>query len=181
MFPEWLATIPASTFFVLGISALMAFISSLINRFSMSTEQRERLKAMRSEANELRKKWSENRKVAKETDDKKLLKTVQKQEKRMLQLQSQMAKLSLRQMRVFPITLVIFLLVWAVFTGRILYWEVFTTPFSTVGVVAYLPGQPPWFGETIKLDFFYWYLLCSFLCGTLFSRVFGLTGGGGTR
>ena len=152
-----------------------------LRRFSMSTEHRERLKALRSEVNELRKKWNENRKAAKETGDKKLLKTVQKQEKRMLHLQSQMAKLSLRQMRVFPITMVIFLLVWALFTGSILGFPVFKTPFSTVGTVAYLPGQPPWFGETIELNFFYWYLLCSFLCGTLFSRVFGLTGGGGTK
>lgn len=177
MFPEWLATIPASTFFILGISALMAFISSLINRFSMSEEQRERLKALRNEANDLRRKWTEDRKVAKETGDKKLLKKVQKQEKRLLQLQSQMAKLSFRQMRVFPISFIIFLLVWALFTGRILYWEVFTTPFSEVGTVAYLP----WFDGRIELNFFLWYLLCSLLCGTLFSRVFGLTAGGGSE
>jgi uncharacterized membrane protein (DUF106 family) len=177
MFPDWLATIPASTFFILGISALMAFISSLTNRFSMSEEQRERLKALRTETNDLRKKWNEDRKVAKETGDKKLLKKVEKQQKRMLQLQSQMAKLSLRQMRVFPITFVIFLVFWLLLTGRILYWELFTTPFAEVGAVAYLP----WFGETLELNFFYWYLLCSFLCGTLFSRVFGLTGGGGSE
>ena len=180
MFPDWLATIPASTFFILGISALMALISSLVNRFSMSEEHRERLKALRIETNDLRRKWSEDRKVAKETGDKKLLKKVQKQEKQLLQLQSQMAKLSLRQMRVFPVTFVTFLLVWALFTGRILYWEVFTTPFSDVGIVAYLPGLPG-FGETIELNFFYWYLLCSFLFGTIFSRVFGLTGGGGAK
>jgi uncharacterized membrane protein (DUF106 family) len=177
MFPEWLATIPASTFFILGISALMAFISSLVNSFSMSEEQRERLKALRNETNELRREWNENRKVAKETGDKKLLKTVQKQEKRLLQLQSQMAKLSFRQMRVFPVTFIVFILIWALFTGRVLYWQLFSTPFTQVGAVAYLP----WFGGTIELNFFYWYLLCSFLCGTLFSRLFGLTGGGGSK
>jgi len=177
MLPDWLAAIPASTFFILGISALMAFLSSFVNRFSMSEEQRERLKALRSETAKLRSEWSENRKAAKETGDKKLLKTIQKQEKRMMQLQSQMASLSFRQMRVYPITLAIFLLIWLLVTGRILAWELFTTPFSQGGVVAYLP----WFGETLSLDFFYWYLLCSFLFGTLFSRVFGLTVSGGSE
>ncbi|NIP67436.1 DUF106 domain-containing protein [Candidatus Bathyarchaeota archaeon] len=179
MIPEWLATIPASTFFILGISALTAFISSVINRFSMSEEERKRLKALRTEMGKLRKEWGENRKTAKETDSKKLDKKVQKQEKRLLQLQTQMAKLSFRRMRVYPITFVIFILIWALFTGRILFWPVFETPFSTGQTIAYLPGNFLWFGERIELNFFWWYLLCSFLCGTLFSRAFGLTPGGG--
>jgi uncharacterized membrane protein (DUF106 family) len=177
MLPEWLAAIPASTFFILGISALMAFLSSLVNRFSMSEEQRERLRALRREAANLRREWMENRKAAKETGDKKLLKKVQKQEKRVMQLQSQMASMSLRQMKVYPITLGIFLLMWLLITGRILAWELFTTPFSEGGIVAYLP----WFGDVLPLDFFYWYLLCSFLFGTIFSRVFGLTVVGGSE
>jgi uncharacterized membrane protein (DUF106 family) len=141
----------------------------------MSQEQRDRLKALRQEASDVRREWMESRKTARESGDKKLLKKVQRLEKRVMQLQSQMASLSLRQMRVYPVTLAIFLLIWLLITGRILAWELFTTPFSTGGVVAFLP----WLGDVLPLDFFYWYLLCSFLFGTIFSRVFGLTVSGG--
>jgi len=164
-------SIPYSTIFILCISLLMSLIVSLINSRFTPKEQRERLAALRRDIAELTKKKNENMKKAKSTGDKKLLKTAQRQEKQLLQLQSQMASLSLRQMRVFPITFIIFLLVWLFLTGRLLYWKLFESSFAG-GPVAYLP----WISGEIPLDLFWWYLLCSLLFGIFFSRFFGLTG-----
>jgi uncharacterized membrane protein (DUF106 family) len=172
MIPEWLATPPASTIFILFVSLLMAFASSLINRLFTSREQREQVKVLKRQIDVLMKQKNEDLKKAKNTDDKKLLKKVHKQEKQILQLQSRMFSLSFRQMKVFPITLILFLIVWLFLTGRVFSLKLFESPFAGGGPVAFLP----WITGEIELSLFYWYLLCSFLFGTLFSRVFGLTG-----
>jgi len=163
---------PYSMMFILCISLVMSLIVSLINSHFTPKEQRERLAALRRDITELNRKKNENLKKAKNTGDKELLKKVHKQERQILQLQSQMASLSLRQMRVFPITFIIFLLVWLLLTGRLLYWKLFENPFAGGGPVAYLP----WISGEIELNLFWWYLLCSLLFGILFSRIFGLTG-----
>jgi len=124
---------------------------------------------------ELKKKTNEDRKKARSTSDKKLLKKVRKQEKQLLQLQSQMASLSLRQMKVMPITMAMFLLVWMFVTGRLLYWPVLPGLFTGAETVAKLPWLES--GIPLELNLFYWYIICSFLFGALFSRLFGLTGG----
>jgi len=167
-----LSQIPNSTIFILWISLIMSLIVSLINSHFTPRGQRERLAALRRDIAELTRKKNENLKKAKSTGDKKLLKQVHKQERQILQLQSQMASLSLRQMRVMPITFIIFLLVWLFLTGRLLYWRLFESPLAGGGPVAYLP----WISGEIGLDLFWWYLLCSLLFGVLFSRIFGLTG-----
>jgi uncharacterized membrane protein (DUF106 family) len=167
-----LSQIPYSMIFVLFISLVMSLIVSLINSHFTTREQRERLAALRRDITELNREKIENMKKAKSTGDKTLLKKVQKQERQILQLQSQMASISLRQMRVLPITFIIFLFVWLFLTGRLLYWKLFESPFAGGGSVAYLP----WINEVAGLNFFWWYLLCSFLFGIFFSRVFGLTG-----
>lgn len=170
---EWLSTPPASAIFILLVSMLMTFASSLVNRLFTSKEQRERLRALKQRIDELKKNMNEDRKKARSTSDKKLLKKVRKQEKQILQLQSQMASLQLRQMRVLPVTMAMFLLVWMFLTGRLLYWSILPGLFTGGESVAYLP----WISGEIGLNLFWWYLLCAFLFGALFSRLFGLTGG----
>jgi len=172
---EWLSAPPASTIFILSVSMLMTFASSLVNRLFTGKEQREQLTALKHRTDELRKNLSEDRKKAKSTSDKKLLKKVRKQEKQLLQLQSQMASLSLRQMKVWPITMIMFLLVWMFLTGRLLYWRLSSGLFTGVETVAKLPWLEG--GVPLELNLFLWYILCSFLFGTLFSRLFGLVGG----
>ena len=167
-----LAQLPYSTIIILLVSLAMAFISSLINSRFTTREHREKLKALQSKIATLKREKDDNLKKAKSTDDKKLLKKVRKQEKQLLQLQSQMASLSLRQIKVLPITMIMFLLVWMFLTGRLLYWEVIPGLFTGAETVAYLP----WISGRMELNLFYWYLLCSFMSGTLFSRIFGLTG-----
>ncbi len=164
---------PYSTIIILLVSLAMAFISSLINSRFTPREHRERLRALQRQIAALKRKKDDNLKKAKSTGDKKLLKKVRKQEKQLLQLQSQMASLSLRQMRVLPLTMAMFLIVWMFLTGRLLYWSVLPGLFTGAETVAYLP----WISGEMKLNLFLWYLLCSFLSSTLFSRIFGLTGG----
>lgn len=163
---EWLANPPASTILVLGVSLLLSFLVTLINRLSTSREKLEQLKAWRKEVNA----WLSEFNKARRTGDKKLLKKVQKQEKRIKQLQSKMASQSLGQMKILPITMAIFILVWFCLTGKLLYWQMFPGIFSGLEPVAYLP----WFGEAMRLNLFLWYFICSIAFGTLFARLFGL-------
>lgn len=151
----------------------MSFASSLINSRFMPREHREKVKALQRKISALKKEKSENMKKAKSTGDKKLLRKAQKQEKHLLRLQSQALSLSSKQFRVFPITMAVFFIVWLLLTGNILGFRLFNSPFIGPEPVAYLP----WLGGVLPLSMFYWYLICSFLFGTLFSRIFGLTGG----
>jgi len=167
-----LAQLPYSTIIILVVSLVMAFMSSLINSRFTPREHREKLKALQRRIAALKREKDDNAKKAKGTGDKKLLKKVRKQEKQLLQLQSQMASLSLRQMKVLPITMAMFLLVWMFLTGRLLYWSVIPGLFTGAETVAYLP----WISGRMELNLFLWYILCSFMSGTFFSRIFGLTG-----
>ena len=151
----------------------MSLASSLINSRFMPKEHRQKVKALQHKISALKKAKDENMKKAKSTGDKKLLRKAQKQEKHLLQLQSQALSLSSKQFRVLPITMILFLMVWLLLTGNILGFKFFESPFIGPDPVAYLP----WLGGVLQLSLFYWYLICSFLFGTLFSRIFGLTGG----
>ena len=164
---------PVATIVVLSVSIVMSFLSSFINSRFMPKEHRQKVKDLQRRISALTKEKNENMKEAKSTDDKKLLKKAQKQEKQLLQLQSQALSLSSKQIRVLPITMAVFFVVWLLLTGSILGIKLFTSPFIGPDPIAYLP----WFGGVLPLSLFYWYLICSFLFGALFSRIFGLTGG----
>ena len=169
-----LAQPPYITLIILFVSITMSFASSFINTRFMPKEHRVKVKALQRKISALSKEKKENMKQAKSTGDKKLLKKAQKQEKQLLQLQSQSLSLSSKQFRVLPITMGVFFVVWLLLTGSILGFEFFKSPFYEPSIpVAFLP----WLGGVMQLNLFYWYLICSFLFGTLFSRIFGLTGG----
>ena len=170
---SFLAQPPVATIVVLSVSIVMSFLSSFINSRFMPKEHRQKVKDLQRRISALTKEKNENMKEAKSTDDKKLLKKAQKQEKQLLQLQSQALSLSSKQIRVLPITMAVFFVVWLLLTGSILGFKLFTSPFMGPDPIAYLP----WFGGVFPLELFYWYLICSFLFGSLFSRIFGLTGG----
>ena len=170
---SFLAQAPFVTVVVLFISLVMSFSSSFINSHFMPKEHRQKLRELQRKVSALTKEKKENMKQAKSTGDKKLLRKAQKQEKHLLQLQSQSLSLSSKQFRVLPITMGVFFTVWLLLTGSILGFKLFNSPFMGPDPVAYLP----WFGGVMPLSLFYWYLICSFLFGTLFSRIFGLTGG----
>jgi len=163
---EWLARPPGSTLLILGVSTLLAFIFSFLRRLFTPKQDINELRVWQKEIAE----WEAEFKRAKRTGDKRLLRKVKKQEKRIRQLQSKMASQSLGTLKLMPFSILLFLLIWLALTGRFLYWPLFETPYSGGGTVAYLP----WFGlEPLYLDLITWYILCSFASGTLVNRVFG--------
>ncbi len=173
MMSSFLAQPPYVTIIVLFVSLVMSFFSSLINIKLVPKEHREKVKALQRKISALTKEKNENMKKAKSEGDKKLLRKAQKQERQLLQLQSQALSLSSKQFRVFPITMVVFFIVWALLTGNLLVFRLFESPFIGPDPVAYLP----WLNGVLPLNLFSWYFICSILFSTLFSRIFGLTGG----
>jgi uncharacterized membrane protein (DUF106 family) len=167
-----LAQAPVVTIVVLCVSILMSFSSSFINSRFMPKEHRQKLRDLQKKISALTKEQRETMKEAKATGDKKLLKKSEKQQKQLLQLQSQQISLSTKQFRVMPITMAVFFVVWLLLTGSILGMKLFDSPFIGTNPVAYLP----WFGGVMPLTLFYWYLICSFTFGSFFQRIFGLTG-----
>jgi uncharacterized membrane protein (DUF106 family) len=163
---------PYATIIILLVSLAMAFLSSLINSRFTPREHHAKLRALQRRIAALKKEKDDNAKKAKSTGDKKLLKKVRKQEKQILQLSSQLLSLQSRQFKVLPITMAMFLLVWMFLTGRLLYWSVIPGLFTGAETVAYLP----WISGEMNLNLFLWYILCSFMSGAFFSRIFGLTG-----
>jgi uncharacterized membrane protein (DUF106 family) len=114
--------------------------------------------------------WRTDFNNARKSDDKKLLAKVQKQESRIMTLQG---KLFRQQMKPSLISMIPLLLIWLAFTGRILYWQLFTTPFTSGGTVAFMP----WLDGPIPLSLIYWYILCSISSSTLIQRLLGISVG----
>jgi len=151
MLPESLRNPPYSTLFVIAIAFSISLATTLLNRRFMNKEQTD---AWQQEIN----KWNTDKNLAKRTGDKKLLAKVKKQEPRILQLQSKMFS---QRMKTFLITFIPLIALWQVLIG---FFQ--NTP------VARLPGI--YSGQILDLPFFYWYLICSFLVGTILSRITGV-------
>jgi len=155
-FIEWLLTptAPGATLSILLISMSLSFSMSLANRLLTNKKQadvwRREISAWTAEFNKARK-----------SGDKKILAKVQKQQPAILKLQS---KMMWQSMRVFLIFSIPILFVWQLLSG-----------FYGSNAVAYIPLST-FFGLNVggALTLFWWYLLCSYLCGFIFSRVFGL-------
>ena len=171
---SFLAQPPYITLIVLFVSLAMSFFSSLINIKFVPKEHRQKVKALQQKISALTKEKNENMKKAKSEGDKKLLRKAQKQEKQLLQLQTQALSLSSKQMRVVPITMAVFFVVWLLLTGNLLFFNLFDSPFYEPAIpVAYLP----WLDGVLPLTLFNWYFICSILFSIIISRIFGLTGG----
>lgn len=160
---DWLfaQSAPGATVAILLIAMGLTFLTSLVNRLLTNREQ---LNAWRREVSA----WNAEFKKARKSGDKKLLAKVQKQQPRIMKLQSKMMWQSFKVSLIFMIP---FFLLWQLLIGRY-------GGFS----VAYLPGL----GEEAKIilpilgsvpSLIWWYMLCSFLFGIIFSRLFGLAMG----
>ncbi len=148
MLPELLPA-PASTIFILCLALLITFFMSLTNRLLTNREQ---LNAWRREVSA----WTTNFNKARRSGDKKLLAKVQKQQPRIMKLQSKMLWQSMKVSIIF-------------FVPIILLWQ-FLIGFYGATVIAYLP----WFDGPLEMGIVWWYPLCSLTSGILFSRLFGL-------
>ncbi len=169
---EWLVEPPVSTLLILGISTLLSFGISLLRRLFAPKQDVNQLKAWQKEIAE----WEAESKRAKRTGDKRLLRKVKKQEKRILQLRSKIASQSLGQLKLMPLTMLLFLLIWLGLTGNILGWQAFPPPPFNSGPPLYDPGIVawlPWFGSPLPLYLFHWYILSSIATSALINRIFG--------
>lgn len=146
-----LNSIPNSTFFILLMAFGVSLATSATNRLLTNREQ---LRDWNKEISQWR---SESMKAAR-SGDKKLMAKVKKQEKHVMQLQSKMMWQSMKTSLFWMVPL-------------LLLWYVVLPQLIEVGkIVAFLP----WIGPTLQLNVILWYLLCSFLAGIVFNRLFGL-------
>jgi len=154
-----LTTIPVSTVFILLLSMSLSLVTSLANRLLTNQDQ---LRTWRREVAE----WTAEFNKARKTGDKKLLAKVKKKQPQITKIQSKMMWQSMKVSFIFMIPF-------------ILLWSLFLTPtYYNVLAVACIPnilGSEG--GSWLPLPFFWWYLLCSFLFGTLFARILGLAMG----
>jgi len=158
---EWLSRPPGATIFILVLSILLSFITTLVRSRLTNKKQ---FNAMKREIAT----WKASMDDAKRSGNKRLLAKVQSQQSQIMKLQTKMSRQSMKTSLLF---LGPFLLIWLALTGRILGWQLFATPFSGEVIVAYLP----WFGENpLELNVVWWYMICSIAPGTILTRVFGL-------
>lgn len=147
--------------FILCLSIILSFVTTLVR--SVLTDK-EKLNSQRREIAA----WNAAFKEARRTENKRLLAKVQRQQSQIMKMQADM---NWKSMRISFIFIIPFLLVWLGLTGGILGRQLFVTPFTSGGAIAYLP----WFGGSpLELNLFWWYFLCSIASGILFTRVFGL-------
>jgi uncharacterized membrane protein (DUF106 family) len=152
MLPE---SIPLSTIFIFLLALTVSLLTSLANRLLTNPKQ---LKAWRKEVAE----WNSERQKAIREGDKKRLEKLMKKQQYILQIQAKMSWQSMKVMLLFLVPLIIM-------------WQILGS-FYRDSPVAYLPGV----GAYLPIPLFsnsliWWYMLCSFLFGTIFSHLFGLT------
>ncbi len=153
---EWLMApvAPGATVSILLIAMALSFAISLTNRLLTNKKKVDEMKREIAA-------WTSEFNKARKSGDKKLLAKVQKQQPAILKLQS---KMMWQSMKVFLIFSIPIFFMWQMLSG-----------FYQNNAVAYIPlSTILGFNVGGQLSFFYWYLLCSYLFGFLFSRVFGL-------
>jgi uncharacterized membrane protein (DUF106 family) len=154
--PTILQKIPYSTLFILGLAALIALLTTSVNRLMTNPEQS---KSVRREVGE----WSSALRQAQRNGDKKTVEKLMKKQQYIMQLQTRMMWNSMKVSLLFIVPL-------------LLMWDILGQKNVLGGhSIAYLPG----IGANLPLPIFsasliWWYLLCSLLCGTVFSHLLGL-------
>ncbi|MGD0405095.1 MAG: EMC3/TMCO1 family protein [Candidatus Bathyarchaeia archaeon] len=145
-----LTSLPLATFLIMGISAVIAFINSGINRvlinFFVGWEQ---YRVMQKEMAEYR---SETMKAARANDKKQM----EKLKKRQSQINSMQTKMMKPQMVQFGISFI-----------YLIVWFLILTPTFGSTTMAYVPGIG-------AIPVFYWYPICSLFFGLLSSRIIGI-------
>jgi len=152
-----LKSVPFSTFFILGLSLAISFLTTLVNRRFTDPEKS---RAWRKEISD----WNKDIRDARASKDKKTLEKVMKKQQYIMQIQSKMMWQSMKVSLLFLIPL---FLMWQILGG-----------FYGPTAIAYLPG----IGNELVLpifhlvfsSLFWWYLLCSLLFGTAFQHAFRL-------
>jgi uncharacterized membrane protein (DUF106 family) len=155
--PPILQQLPYSTFFLFALSVAISLMTTLANRFLSNPEQ---AKAARKEVGE----WNKELREAQRSKDKKTVDKLMKKQQYIMKLQSKMMWQSMKVSLLFLVPLLIM-------------WQLLGGFFAGVDI-AIFPGLGPTItlplGITLS-SLFWWYLLASFLSGTVFSHAFGIT------
>lgn len=154
--PPIFQQLPYSTLFIFALSAAISLLTTLANRFLSNPEQ---AKAVRKEVGE----WNKELREAQRNKDKKTVDKLMKKQQYIMKLQS---KMMWQSMKVSLLFLVPLLIMWQLLGG-----------FFTGVDIAVLPGLGPNISLPLGItlgSLFWWYLLSSFLSGTVFSHAFGI-------
>jgi uncharacterized membrane protein (DUF106 family) len=154
--PPIFKELPYSTLFIFALSAAISLLTTLANRFLSNPEQ---AKAVRKEVGE----WNKELREAQRSKDKKTIDKLMKKQQYIMKLQS---KMMWQSMKVSLLFLVPLLIMWQLLGG--FFTGVNMAVFPGLGYNISLP-----LGITLG-SLFWWYLLSSFLCGTVFSHAFGI-------
>ena len=142
---------PAATIVIMLICITISFLNSSINRLLVSRFVGwEQYRTMQKETSEYRAQMTQ----AMRKKDKKLLEKLKKKEPQILNMQKKMTK---PQLVLFGLSF-----------SYILVWWLILIPIYGPNIVAYIPGIGP-------IPVVWWYFICSFLFGTLSSRLLGIT------
>lgn len=146
-----ISIIPFSTILIMLITFAVSLINMTINRLLVSRMVGwEEYKVMQKEIAEHR---SQTMKAIR-ANDKKMIEKLKKKDAQINQMNMKMSK---PQLLLFPIGFV-----------YILIWIFFLTPVYGINPVAIIPGLG-------GIPVLYWYMLCSFMFGTLVSKLLGIT------
>ena len=141
---------PVATIVIMLICIAISFLNSSINRLLVSRFVGwEQYRVMQKEISEHRSQTTQ----AMRKKDKKLLEKLKKKETQILNMQKKMAK---PQLVLFGLSF-----------SYIFIWWFILTPVYGAKIVAYIPGIG-------GINVFYLYFICSFLFGTLSSRLLGI-------
>ena len=142
---------PVATIVIMLICITISFLNSSINRLLVSRFVGwKQYRAMQKETSEYRAQMTQ----AMRKKDKKLLEKLKKKEPQILNMQKKMTK---PQLVLFGLSF-----------SYILVWWLILIPIYGPNIVAYIPGIGP-------IPVVWWYFICSFLFGTLSSRLLGIT------
>ncbi len=142
---------PAATIVIMLICITISFLNSSINRLLVSRFVGwKQYRTMQKETSEYRAQMTQ----AMRKKDKKLLEKLKKKEPQILNMQKKMTK---PQLVLFGLSF-----------SYILVWWLILIPIYGPNIVAYIPGIGP-------IPVVWWYFICSFLFGTLSSRLLGIT------
>jgi uncharacterized membrane protein (DUF106 family) len=151
-FTEWLlmSDTPGATVMIMLICMVISLVNSSINRLLISRFVGwSQYKIMQKELSEYRAETTE----ALRTKDKKAIEKLKKKESQIRQMQTKLAK---PQLILFGLSF-----------SYILVWLFILGPMYGTNTVAYIPGIG-------KITVFWWYFICSFLLGTVASRLLNI-------
>ena len=154
--PPIFKELPYSTLFIFALSAAISLSTTLANRFLSNPEQ---AKAVRKEVGE----WNKELREAQRSKDKKTVDKLMKKQQYIMKLQSKMMWQSMKVSLLFLVPLLIM-------------WQLLSAELAGVPMAVF-PGLGPDISLPLGItlgSLFWWYLLSSFLCGTVFSHAFGI-------